>query len=74
MIEALSLKTVVLANTLFGLGKASLLAAGKILLLLLGAAATLALFVTLLTAGLAVVLSLVVGLPFSRARTASSGG
>ena len=73
MMEALLLKTVVVGKAVVGLGKSPLLVAGKVPLLLLGVAATLALFVTLVVVvGLGVVLSLVVGLPFSRAGTASS--
>lgn len=72
MMEALLLKTVVVGKAVVGSGKFPLLVAGKVPLLLLGVAATLALFVTLVVVGLGVVLSLVVGLPFSRAGTASS--
>ena len=73
MMEALLLKLVVVAKAVLGLGKTPLLVAGKAPSVVLGVAVTLALFVTLLFVGLGVVLSLVVGLPFSRARTASSG-
>jgi hypothetical protein len=72
MMEAILLKSVVVGKAVAGLGKTPLLVAGKAPLLLLGVAATLALFVTLVGVGLGVVLSLVVGLPFSRAGTASS--
>lgn len=72
MIEVLVLKMVLVAKAFLGLGKATLLVAGKTPLLLLGVAATLALLVTLSMVGLAVVLSLVVGVPLSRARSTSS--
>jgi hypothetical protein len=73
MMEALLLKLVVVAKAALALGKTPLLVAVKAPLLLLGVAATLALFATLVMVGLGVVLSLVVGAPFSRARAASSG-
>lgn len=60
MIEALLLKTVVVAKALLGLG--------KVPFLVLGVAAILALLLMLPVAGLAVLLSLVVGAPSSRAR------
>ena len=64
MIEVILLKVAVLAKLFLGLGKASLLWAGKAPLIVLGLAATLALLVTTLVVGLAVMLSLVLAGPF----------
>jgi hypothetical protein len=64
MIEVILLKIVLLAKLFLGLGKASVLWAGKAPLMVLGLAATLALLVTTLVVGLAVTLSLVLAGPF----------
>jgi len=63
MIEVALLKVVLLAKVFLGLGKASVLWAGKAPLLVLGIAATLAFLVTTVAVGLAVALSLILAGP-----------
>ncbi len=64
MVEVILLKMMLLAKLFLGLGKASVLWAGKAPLMVLGLAATLAFLVTPPVVGLAVTLSLISAVPF----------